>query len=61
MKTNLCQLEQDLMKGCRSAKRTKDYFEKARHVYADAIDAFTKLDSEVYKEAKKEVRLKRGK
>ena len=38
-------------------KELKDYFEEARHVYADAIDAFTKLDSEVYKEAK-EVRAK---
>ena len=33
-------------------KELKDYFEEARHVYADAIDAFTKLDSEVYDEAK---------
>ena len=38
-------------------KELTDYFEEARHVYADAIDAFTKLDSEVYKEAK-EVRAK---
>ena len=38
-------------------KELKDYFEEARHVYSDAIDAFTKLDSEVYKEAK-EVRAK---
>ena len=33
-------------------KELKDYFEEARHVYADAIDAFTKLDSEVYKGSK---------
>ena len=38
-------------------KELKDYFEEARHVYSDAIDAFTKLDSEVYKEVK-EVRAK---
>jgi len=31
----------------------KDYFEEARDVYSDAIDAFTKLDREVYSEAKK--------
>ena len=31
----------------------RDYFEEARHVYSDAIDAFTKLDREVYSEAKK--------
>ena len=30
----------------------KEYFEEAQHVYADAIDAFTKLDSQVYSEAK---------
>ena len=34
-------------------KELKDYFEEARHVYSDAIDAFTKLDSEVYDEAKR--------
>ncbi|MEC8736177.1 MAG: PhoU domain-containing protein [Candidatus Thermoplasmatota archaeon] len=38
-------------------KELKDYFEEAKIVYADAIDAFTKLNSEVYKEAK-EVRAK---
>ena len=31
----------------------KEYFEEARAVYSDAIDAFTKLDREVYSEAKK--------
>ncbi len=31
----------------------KEYFEEARHVYSDAIDAFIKLDREVYSEAKK--------
>ncbi len=31
----------------------KEYFEEARDVYSDAIDAFTKLDREVYSEAKK--------
>ena len=31
----------------------KEYFEEARGVYSDAIDAFTKLDREVYSEAKK--------
>jgi len=31
----------------------KEYFEEARDVYSDAIDAFTKLDREVYLEAKK--------
>ena len=30
----------------------KEYFEEAQHVYADAIEAYTKLDSEVYSEAK---------
>ena len=30
----------------------KEYFEEAQHVYADAIEAFTKLDAEVYSEAK---------
>ena len=30
----------------------KEYFEEAQHVYADSIDAFTKLDSQVYSEAK---------
>ena len=30
----------------------KEYFEEAQHVYSDAIDAFTKLDSQVYSEAK---------
>ncbi|MAL51045.1 MAG: hypothetical protein CL991_00060 [Euryarchaeota archaeon] len=30
----------------------KEYFEEAQHVYADAIGAFTKLDSQVYSEAK---------
>ena len=30
----------------------KEYFEEAQHVYAEAIDAFTKLDSQVYSEAK---------
>lgn len=31
----------------------KEYFEEARAVYSDAIEAFTKLDREVYSEAKK--------
>src|SRR6056300_601663 len=31
----------------------KDYFEEARDVYSDAIDAFTKRDREVYSEAKR--------
>lgn len=31
----------------------KEYFEEAKGVYSDAIDAFTKLDREVYSEAKK--------
>jgi phosphate uptake regulator len=31
----------------------RDYFEEAKDVYSDAIDAFTKLDREVYSEAKK--------
>ena len=37
-------------------KELKDYFEEARHVYSDAIDAFTKLDSEVYKEVKEVIK-----
>ena len=31
----------------------REYFEEAKDVYSDAIDAFTKLDREVYSEAKK--------
>ena len=31
----------------------KEYFEEAKHIYDDAIDAFTKLDSQVYSEAKR--------
>ena len=31
----------------------REYFEEAKGVYSDAIDAFTKLDREVYSEAKK--------
>jgi phosphate uptake regulator len=34
-------------------KELKEYFEEAKHVYNDAIDAFTKLNSEVYSEAKR--------
>ena len=30
----------------------KEYFEEAQHVYADAVEAFTKLDAQVYSEAK---------
>jgi phosphate transport system protein len=35
----------------------KGYFQEAKHLYKEAINAFTKLDSEVYIEAK-EVRAK---
>ena len=31
----------------------KEYFEEAKHIYDDAIDALTKLDSQVYSEAKR--------
>ena len=31
----------------------KEYFEEAKHIYDDAIEAFTKLDSQVYSEAKR--------
>jgi phosphate uptake regulator len=31
----------------------KEYFEEAKHIYDDAIDAFTKLDAQVYSEAKR--------
>ena len=31
----------------------KNYFAEAKEAYADAIDAFTKLDSQVYSEVKK--------
>ncbi|MDA0715401.1 MAG: hypothetical protein O2866_04720 [archaeon] len=34
-------------------KELKDYFEDAKHIYNDAIEAFTKLDSQVYDEAKR--------
>ena len=31
----------------------KEYFAEAKTAYSEAIEAFTKLDSEVYKEVKK--------
>ena len=31
----------------------KNYFAEAKEAYSDAIDAFTKLDSQVYSEVKK--------